>query len=946
MEESHGSDEGNSSKMNKTLMFIGETGTGKTTTINSMMNYLYNAEFHGHRYELIAETFGDKQASDSQTSDVTLYYINPSAIDFQLTVIDTPGFGDTKGLEFDKRTTDTIKRLFETKVTEIDVIFFVIRASQSRLTERQKYVFNEILNIFGNDIADNIILLFTFGDVSTPVALTCVKDANLPHRKNFVKINNSAFAFGLNEQNHSLFDSSVVRFAELFEEIETIETKSLQLTRQVLAYRNNLKRTLANLKRKLDDGLLVLETFKERIEYIEKHKDEINSGSSDQMATIFVPQVTKTIEKQVLSWWQIWKRKMKDEENQSSNKRDQIQSQDHLKTFVVCQTCKYTCQDLSKLNVLESYNVFGECYLCPQHCTRQHHERVKYKYESCLVEKKVPIKKLDNGYYDASLDQPRSDQLIQTYTAQLKECERDLIEMIMKMRVYLNKIKKLALNKQTTTPLDYIEDMIRAEETQRKKGYEQRVKALQSIEQQQELLNRISADVDQRDINSLFPEFEELYKYHEKEEQKEQHRNVQRVQHNDLVKKSELDRSKTVSFRDQPWYYFFKQQIYNRTYDDFLLDFQGHIIETDEVDRSELFSLKEAQYMAKLSAALCGDNNNRAITLTPITKIYALCKNKNYNYFVSKNGSGPFSNSVRWTLVYPKKENKNAHDVYLVFKCTTDLVELIENVLDTPHKLCTDDKKKADLVSVHRAIYLALMKQFDGIFQRLEKLKIGTAGCKYPRLSIGGHSIGGSLAILLGYELIRREWITEETLKHTPVSVVTFGAPPVMGLYCDSLESIESDKRVQLLDSLCHCFINRLDPVPRIMTLMSNIPKQMQNALSEMIKKKLGWYTKYVSNESTKSKITAAIERAPVKELKKLYFSVGKQYIWCGKAEKWYMDEQLKVRVKRNVVSTFDEQCEYFKAIPCNHDVWVEMFDDHQIKQYQERLDGRSTLVD
>eukprot|EP01083_Nonionella_stella_P005273 15264_1 len=124
-------------KRNRTLLFVGETGAGKTSTINSIMNYLFEAQFEGDRFRLIAERSNKKQ-TESQTSTVSVYNIKPTAIDYEVTIVDTPGFGncDAKGIQFDQVITEQLEQLFKTQVTQIDAICFVIQAHQNRLNER------------------------------------------------------------------------------------------------------------------------------------------------------------------------------------------------------------------------------------------------------------------------------------------------------------------------------------------------------------------------------------------------------------------------------------------------------------------------------------------------------------------------------------------------------------------------------------------------------------------------------------------------------------------------------------------------------------------------------------------------------------------------------------------------------------------------------------------
>eukprot|EP01083_Nonionella_stella_P063609 165310_1 len=93
-------------KRHRTVMVIGATGTGKTTLLNCMMNYLWDVEYDDpYRFKLIYEGQKEKNQSESVTDNVTAYYLDPPALQYQLTLIDTPGFGDTRGLEQDKKIT-------------------------------------------------------------------------------------------------------------------------------------------------------------------------------------------------------------------------------------------------------------------------------------------------------------------------------------------------------------------------------------------------------------------------------------------------------------------------------------------------------------------------------------------------------------------------------------------------------------------------------------------------------------------------------------------------------------------------------------------------------------------------------------------------------------------------------------------------------------------------
>ena len=90
---------------------ISLTDTGKTTLLNSYINYLMKINYKDDfRYKIINENFGRSQ-SESQTKDVIKYNIKtPDGKLYQ--IIDTPGFGDTVGIEEDEKITMKITDFF------------------------------------------------------------------------------------------------------------------------------------------------------------------------------------------------------------------------------------------------------------------------------------------------------------------------------------------------------------------------------------------------------------------------------------------------------------------------------------------------------------------------------------------------------------------------------------------------------------------------------------------------------------------------------------------------------------------------------------------------------------------------------------------------------------------------------------------------------------------
>lgn len=156
---------------------VGETGAGKTTLINTMVNYSMGIKFEDNVWNEITEG-----KDEGMTPAITIYN---AFVKENLRIIDTPGYGQT-GESKDDDIAKYLSRLFadEFGIRYIDAVCFVMKASQNYLSEKQSYIFDSVLSLFGRDMKNNIVFVLTHSDGLHPTdAINVITKAKIPCRR-------------------------------------------------------------------------------------------------------------------------------------------------------------------------------------------------------------------------------------------------------------------------------------------------------------------------------------------------------------------------------------------------------------------------------------------------------------------------------------------------------------------------------------------------------------------------------------------------------------------------------------------------------------------------------------------------------------------------------------------------------------------------------------------
>uniref|UniRef100_A0A8C5R4L4 AIG1-type G domain-containing protein n=1 Tax=Leptobrachium leishanense TaxID=445787 RepID=A0A8C5R4L4_9ANUR len=475
--------EENSAMGSKVILLVGATGSGKTTLINGMANYILGVDWNDDfRFKLVHEITNQSEAH-SQTSQVTAYEINHNPgykIPYSLTLIDTPGFGDTRGIEQDKKITESISKFFTSDdgIDQIDAVCFVVQASLARLTHTQKYIFNAVFSIFGKDIKDNILILINFCDGEKPPVLEAIKTGNIPCTPDsngdptHFKFNNSALCANNQSSNVSFnqmfWDMGAHSMETFFTSLGKLEAKSLKLTKEVLQERKKLEVNLQGLQPQIKAGLVKLEEIRKTEINLEQNKDLMEANKN------FEFEVEVTVPKQ-----------------------EEI----HGHFITNCQQCHFTCHEICQIpndkdKIKCAAMKDGNCTVCPGKCVWSVHFNQKYKWIYEQQKEKQTYEEIKKNYEKAHGEVMTVAKIFQKLKKNYDIVKESVKSLIDKSSRSLKRLREIALRPNPLSTTEYIDLMIQTEEQEAEPGYEERIQSLRDVRANAEIAGKIERGED------------------------------------------------------------------------------------------------------------------------------------------------------------------------------------------------------------------------------------------------------------------------------------------------------------------------------------------------------------------------------------------------------------------------------------------------------------------
>ncbi|XP_077075329.1 uncharacterized protein LOC143726303 [Siphateles boraxobius] len=428
-------------KPHKTILMLGETGTGKTKLINTMINYMLDVQREDKVWFEITDDQRDRTSIHSQTSSITVYgfYLRESKTD--LTIIDTPGYGDTRGVENDKEIAESLLSLIKSAegINEIDAVCLVIKATQTRLSDRELYIFDAVQSLFGSNIDENIVLLFTHsrGDIPKNI-LTAVKEDKIKCAKNeqnqpvyFLFDNCQGETFleknqMIQKQSWDLSFRGITGFLKF---LDNIKPKTVKMTQDVLERRKWLEAKISDIKSHIQEIDCKQNELKQTQEDLEKHRKVVEEN--------------KNFEYEV--------------EVSYKEKVDIDRSKASVATC--CSVCEENCQYLGWWDRnLPWFSVMKDnhCTVCTNKCSSSKHVKEAKIYETKTKKEKRTNEDLKKKYDDNIIKVRDGEFLVKRLKEKLQTLEMEKIKLVIEAFHCVYALEMIALNTDSLNTLRHV----------------------------------------------------------------------------------------------------------------------------------------------------------------------------------------------------------------------------------------------------------------------------------------------------------------------------------------------------------------------------------------------------------------------------------------------------------------------------------------------------------
>ncbi|KAI9202844.1 uncharacterized protein BJ171DRAFT_512302 [Polychytrium aggregatum] len=265
------------------ILVFGETGVGKSTFINALANYLsfsdidsvdqgnmkimiptqfslhdFEATGHGTMFKsgnLTLKSTHESTTDNEQhivgrsSTQSPRTYILETQLDsgrhVSIRIIDTPGLGDTRGFDQDRRNVENIIG-YLSHYDNISAVFLLLKSDVTRTTIPFKFCFKELLKNLHKRCANNVMFMLThsrssfFRNGDTISSLTALLEeikresgVEIPIANNVFMIDNEAFRFLVAKHKMEFSDTERNQFRSSWEKSTKTSRKLIQAIAEI-----------------------------------------------------------------------------------------------------------------------------------------------------------------------------------------------------------------------------------------------------------------------------------------------------------------------------------------------------------------------------------------------------------------------------------------------------------------------------------------------------------------------------------------------------------------------------------------------------------------------------------------------------------------------------------------------------------------------------------------
>uniref|UniRef100_UPI0037E72B64 uncharacterized protein n=1 Tax=Semicossyphus pulcher TaxID=241346 RepID=UPI0037E72B64 len=457
-------------KTNRTILLVGETGTGKSTLIDALVNYALGVTWEDEVWFEIVEEDKKRSQCESQTSDVIVYEIfgfEGKTLPYSLTIVDTPGYGDTKGTDHDYIISQRLLDLFRSEggVYEINAVGLVLKTSDNRLSDRMRYIFDSVVSLFGKNMENNIVALLTYSDGLSPEkALEALNAANIKCAKDeenqpvHFMFNNHQSKQKTKKNKVALkcaWDLTNDQMKEFTDFLEKSSPKNLINTVEVLNSRIRLTACIQNHQERVELIELRLKEIQQTKDALKKHEEEMKSNENFTVEVDEPYKVKKEIKGGGLVFYE---------------------------GAVCCTVCEENCHypgcTLAWYPKHCEVMKGGRCTSCTNKCPVSDHvkEQEIYVTETRKVQKTLHAVK--EKYEKSKADGEKETSLLKDLKRKMEELQRDKDQLLDESFQHVLKLEQIALNADSQSTHVHLDFLI---EKMRERGDAEKVQKLEEI---------------------------------------------------------------------------------------------------------------------------------------------------------------------------------------------------------------------------------------------------------------------------------------------------------------------------------------------------------------------------------------------------------------------------------------------------------------------------------